>query len=196
MCACVYAYILICIYVYIHICIYMCVCIHMPFFRLKKQNGQPIAAFIGAGDRCIGAGLAVRSFGRLLEAGYQKVRIDVEPDLKHVYEPAPGAQVYVSLCVLCVCVCVCVCVCIGVYRCVCVCVCLCVSVCVCPSCISYRFTLQLSTARGLQKVRIDVEPDLKHVYEPAPGARDYLCVCVCLPFLCFVCIHRNKETKP
>ena len=62
-----------------------------------EKRDQPIAAFIGAGDRCIGAGLALRSFSRLLEAGYANVRIDVEPRFKHVHEPAPGVPQSPSL---------------------------------------------------------------------------------------------------
>jgi hypothetical protein len=52
---------------------------------------MPISAFIGAGDCCIGAGLSLHSFGRLLEAGFSNVEVEVAPRIPHVYEPQPGA---------------------------------------------------------------------------------------------------------
>lgn len=43
----------------------------------------PIVAYHGAGDRCIAAGLALRSYARILDAGYHQFRMHLEPRLGH-----------------------------------------------------------------------------------------------------------------
>lgn len=63
--------------------------------RLPAESKRlPVSAFIGAGDRCIGAGLSLHSFGRMLEAGYSNVHVEVAPRLPHVYEPAAGIYLH------------------------------------------------------------------------------------------------------
>mmetsp|Transcript_35202 Transcript_35202/g.113390 ORF Transcript_35202/g.113390 Transcript_35202/m.113390 type:complete len:352 (+) Transcript_35202:96-1151(+) len=49
-----------------------------------ERAGLRVVAFHGAADSCIGAGLALRSYGRLVEAGFTQLRLHVEPGLGHV----------------------------------------------------------------------------------------------------------------
>ena len=49
----------------------------------KKQAQLRFYAFHGAGDRCIAASLAMRSYAQLIDAGYRRVSIHVEPKLTH-----------------------------------------------------------------------------------------------------------------
>ena len=49
----------------------------------EANAALPIVAFHGADDRCIAASLALRSYARLLDAGYTHLRLHVEPALGH-----------------------------------------------------------------------------------------------------------------
>jgi len=55
----------------------------------RERAALRVGAFHGAADCCIGAGLALRSYGRLLEAGFTDLRLHVEPGLGHVERSRP-----------------------------------------------------------------------------------------------------------
>jgi predicted esterase len=61
---------------------------HGQLYRMSptppERTNLHVAAFHGAADSCIGAGLALRSYSRLLVAGYSELQLHVEPNLGHV----------------------------------------------------------------------------------------------------------------
>jgi predicted esterase len=62
-----------------------------------ERAGLHVAAFHGAADWCIGVGLAMRSYGRLAEAGFTQLRLHVEPALGHVQRSKPAGDVEMAV---------------------------------------------------------------------------------------------------
>ena len=48
-----------------------------------RRKAMPIVTFNGAADRCIAASLAMRSYARLLDAGFDQMTMHVQPSLGH-----------------------------------------------------------------------------------------------------------------
>ena len=55
----------------------------------RSRRGLRVAAFHGASDRCIAASLALRSYARMLDAGYTKTRVHIEPGALPPPAPSP-----------------------------------------------------------------------------------------------------------
>ena len=48
-----------------------------------SKRGLRLVAFHGAGDRCIAASLAMRSYAQLIDLGFSALRLHLEPYLAH-----------------------------------------------------------------------------------------------------------------
>ena len=61
-----------------------------------ERKALPIYTFNGAADRCIAPSLALRSYAALLDAGYSRMRMHIQPGLGHEGSSAAESQLLAS----------------------------------------------------------------------------------------------------